>query len=68
VASKETIIERLIQRGEEKNSWAEQQIDRCMDAFTGCIYGERIDTSKLSIEEVADYILNKFLHADLSRS
>lgn len=64
-APKETIIERLMRRGEDQNSWAEQQIDRCMDAFAGRIDGERIDTSKRSIEEVADYILSKFLNSDL---
>ena len=58
-APKETIVERLLHRGEPRNSWAEQQIDRCIYAFNGEISGERIDTSGRSIEDVANCILAK---------
>lgn len=61
MASKETIIERLIHRGEERNSWAEQQIDRCLNAFAESICGEKIDTTKFSACEVAKNICNKIL-------
>lgn len=56
-APKDTIMERLTRRGEPENSWAEQQIDRCIHAFHREIRGERIDTTHRSSEEVADYIL-----------
>lgn len=44
-ASKERIIARLLQRGEAKNSWAEQQIDQCLRAFANDIQGIPIDTN-----------------------
>lgn len=58
-ASKGTILKRLKQRGEEKGCWAEQQIDRCLQAFEQYIPGEKIDTNKLSPDEAADIILTK---------
>ena len=58
-APKETIIQRLLCRGEEKNSWAEQQIDRCLQAFDQDIPGEQIDTTFLTIDQVANSILEK---------
>ena len=56
-ASREVILSRLLGRGEEKNSWAEQQLDRCMKAFETCIDGERIDTTRQSAEAAARCIL-----------
>ncbi len=58
-APKDVIVERLIHRGEEKGSWAEQQIDRCIKAFDGSIHGEVVDTEKMSVNEVTEYILKK---------
>ncbi len=60
-APKETVKERLIHRGEENGSWAEQQIDRCISAFDKDIHGEIVDTSKLTLNETAEYILRKSL-------
>lgn len=60
-ASKDTVIYRLFQRGEEQGSWAEQQIDRCFNAFNKNICGEKIDTNNMTSNEVAEYILNKCL-------
>lgn len=57
MASKETIVSRLIHRGESQNSWAEQQIDRCLSALTSDISGIKINTDLLSVTDVADYIL-----------
>ena len=59
LAQKDIVIERLIYRGEEKGSWAEQQIDRCFNAFKRDICGEKIDTSSLTTNEVAEYIFKK---------
>ena len=58
-APKETIISRLIRRGEEDNSWAEQQIDRCMNAFDAGLPGERIDTRERTAEDAAEYIFSR---------
>lgn len=61
IAPKEIIAARLIHRGEKKGCWAEQQIDRCLKAFHGSIRGEIVDTTKLNINEVAEYIRKKCL-------
>ena len=59
LASKETVVGRLIHRGEEENSWAEQQIDRCLSAFEKDIIGEKIDTGVLTVDGVANRIMKK---------
>lgn len=59
IADKENIIKRLINRGEAKNSWAEQQIDRCLQGFNENIDGEKIDTNNLNLLEVVNIILEK---------
>lgn len=46
LASKDVVIEHLIHRGEEKESWAEKQIDRCIAAFDNDISGNKIDTNR----------------------
>ncbi len=61
-AEKETIKRRLHGRGERKNCWAEQQMDRCMAAFgvaygeNGYLPGDRILTDGLTVEEVAETV------------
>lgn len=58
-ASKETLKQRLKSRFEKKNSWPEQQIDRCMEGLAHEIFEGRIDTNNLSIEQVAEKIASK---------
>lgn len=55
-ASKETIDHRLLNRGEEINSWASQQIDRCLQGLTNERFQPHINTEQLSISEVAEKI------------
>ncbi len=58
-AEAETILRRLRSRGEGKNSWAAQQIQRCVTAFAlGETYlpGERLATDGLPLEEVAETV------------
>jgi hypothetical protein len=59
-ASKATILKRLSKRREKKDSWAAQQIDRCIDGFDALkeksIY---IDTDTLSINQVAATIAKR---------
>lgn len=57
--SKSTILNRLSKRGEADNSWASQQIDRCIISFEKDIRGIKINTNNLSIEEVVMFILKK---------
>lgn len=60
-ADKENIKKRLINRGECENSWAEQQIDRCLQAFENTVDGEKINTNNLSAEELANIIIKKII-------
>lgn len=55
-ASKETLQKRLRSRGERKNSWGEQQIDRCMQGLSNDIFKFRIETDTLTIGSVAETI------------
>lgn len=57
--SKSIILNRLLKRGEVDNSWASQQIDRCLISFEKDIIGIKIDTNNLSVEEVVKFILEK---------
>ena len=58
-ASKETLQKRLRSRGERKNSWAEQQIDRCIQGLSNDLFKFRVETNTLSIESVAETIASK---------
>jgi deoxyadenosine/deoxycytidine kinase len=61
-ADKKHVKQRLICRGECENSWAEQQIDRCLQAFNSNINGENINTNNLSLEQVVNIIMKKLIH------
>jgi hypothetical protein len=54
-ASKETIHKRLIGRGEH-NSWAVQQIDRCISGLSNEVFKRHVDTENKPIEAVAETI------------
>ncbi|CAK7006004.1 AAA family ATPase [Tissierella carlieri] len=56
MADKETLIKRLRKRGEGKNSWAAKQIDRCINSLDNPTFKEHIDTNKMTVYEVVDYI------------
>ena len=55
-ASKETLIKRLQSRFEKKDSWAAQQIDRCLAGLAHPCFAEYIETDALSTDEVVEYI------------
>lgn len=55
-ASKETLLRRLRKRGEGKNSWAAQQIDRCINGLSDELFGHHLHTDQMTIEEVAEQI------------
>lgn len=59
IDEKSTILKRLKQRGELDNSWPCQQVDRCLCSFQKDIIGIKINTDKLSIEEVVEFILKQ---------
>ena len=58
-ASKETLKGRLKSRFEKKNSWAKQQIERCLEGLANEIFEEKIDTNNLSVDQVAEMIASK---------
>lgn len=55
-AAKETILKRLGRRFETKSSWAAQQIDRCIEAFSTSITEIKIQTDEMTIYEVVQEI------------
>lgn len=55
-ASKVTLQKRLRSRGERKNSWAEQQIDRCIHGLSNDVFKHHLDTEHSSVEMVAETI------------
>lgn len=58
-ASKETIYERLRQRGEEEGNWCFQQTDKCLEAYNAHNFGTYINTEGVSITEIIDSIKEK---------
>ena len=59
LAPAEVLKQRLRARGEPPHSWPEQQIDRCIQAFSGQITGYPIATEGHSAQQVADRILRQ---------
>jgi hypothetical protein len=57
-AGKQTIINRLVRRGDSADGWAAQHIDDCLNAFEKDMPGEKIDTENKTIDEIAIDIIN----------
>lgn len=55
-AKKETILRRLESRPESSRLWAEQQIDRCINAFDKDIVKYKIFTDDMTIHQVVEQI------------
>lgn len=55
MAKKETIEKRLIKRG-DKNAWNFKQVDRCVMGLHNKAFQGQIDTDKLNLYEVVDFI------------
>lgn len=55
-ASKETIYERLRERGEEEGNWCFQQTDKCLKAYNENNFGKYIDTENVHINAIVDTI------------
>jgi hypothetical protein len=58
-ASRETLLKRLDGRGEGNDSWAVQQIDRCITGLNKDIFKEHVDTNNLTTLEVVERIAHK---------
>ena len=57
VAEKETILDRLNKRTQENNNWALKHLDNCLQAFEDQIPGRKIDTGGLTVDEIAEIVL-----------
>ncbi|WP_432361941.1 AAA family ATPase [Sporosarcina sp. UB5] len=55
-AKKETIHQRLLERGEEEGNWCFQQTDKCLAGFEDDCFEQFIPTDDIGIEEVVDVI------------
>ncbi len=58
-ASKETLKKRLRKRLELSNTWANKQIDNCINAFNLSITEEKIETDDKTVDEILDEIAIK---------
>lgn len=56
LASRETLLKRLKRRGDHKNSWPAQQIDRCISSLSQDMFQTHINTDNLTPEEIMDRI------------
>lgn len=56
LASKQTILRRLRDRGDNTNSWPAQQLDRCLDALQSKEFVSHIQVDGMSISDVAETI------------
>lgn len=57
-ASKQTIINRLVHRGDSENDWEAQHIDICLNAFDTDISEKKIFTENRNIDEIASEIIS----------
>lgn len=55
-ASRETLLQRLLSRGEGEDSWAAGQMDRCIDGLSSDVFRHHLDTDKLSVEALTAII------------
>jgi hypothetical protein len=58
-ATKQTIINRLIQRGETDDCWAAQHIDKCLTAFDTDITEVKMYTDEKNINDIVLEIITK---------
>ncbi len=56
LGSRETLLKRLKKRGDGKNSWPAQQIERCINSLSDDLFEEHITTDNMTIDEVVEYI------------
>ncbi|WLR42284.1 AAA family ATPase [Bacillus carboniphilus] len=56
-ASKDTIYERLLKRGEKEGNWCFQQTEKCLQAFENGSFREYINTENINENEVVSKIM-----------
>lgn len=60
-AKKETIYNRLIQRGDKEGSWALQQIDECIENYSKYDFSHYINTDEVEVSKIVNIILEKII-------
>jgi hypothetical protein len=55
-ASKEILLKRLRSRGDGRNSWAAQQIDRCMEGLSLELFHYQLNTDLMTIDHIVEHI------------
>lgn len=58
-ANKNTIHQRLIERGEAEGNWCFEQTDKCLKGFEDSCFAKFVPTDDIGIEEIADIICNE---------
>ncbi len=58
-ASKKTIINRLVQRGEKEDCWAVQHIDKCINFYENEVTEIKIDTENKEVNQIVDIIFEQ---------
>lgn len=56
MASRDKILHRLLTRGDGPNSWAAQQIDRCVAGLSNEVFKQHLNTDDMSVEAVVEHI------------
>ena len=64
LASRETVLARLLGRGEQPDAWCIKQIDQCVERLSSEIEGYPIDTEGKRLSEVAEEIWKRFLSTE----
>ncbi len=59
MAERETLLQRLSNRGDAADSWPAQQIDRCLTSLSAERFEQHIDTNQLSLEQVIERIADE---------
>lgn len=58
-AKKETIHQRLIERGEEEGNWCFAQTDKCLAGFESSRFAQFISTEGVCVDEIVEFICNE---------
>lgn len=55
-AKKETIHQRLLERGEQEGNWCFQQTEKCLEGFKDSCFEKFIGTDEISVDEILKVI------------
>jgi len=58
-ASRETIYDRLRERGEDEGNWCLKQTDKCLKAYNDYNFGEYIEKENISVNAIVNTVREK---------